>query len=123
MRTKIVFLAVTLLLLPGYLWAAEIYRDGDKSLAVGWWGQAWYQWVEEGKMKAGGDDKDLNDFLFRRSYFYIKGTATPWFSFFAHLAGDRYGQDGIAENSGKGLGSGRRGPVLAGRGGATRIRV
>jgi len=102
MHRKIFALAVTLLLLPAFAGAAEVYRDGDKSLEVGWWGQAWYQYVEEGE----ANDKDTHDFLFRRSYFYVKGTATPWFSFFAHLAGDRYGQDGLVADSGRGYGSG-----------------
>ena len=65
--------------------------------------QAWYQYVEDGK----GDDHDkaLNDFMVRRAYFYIKGQATEKVGFFAHLAADRIGQDGLDKPS-VGLGSG-----------------
>lgn len=65
--------------------------------------QAWYQYVEDGK----GDDhnKGLNDFMLRRAYFYIKGQATEKVGFFAHLASDRIGQDGLDKPS-VGLGSG-----------------
>lgn len=106
MRTVWVTLAAAAMLI-GTANAAEVWRDGDKSLELGWWGQAWYQWVEEGKVNADkGTTDDLSDFVFRRSYFYIKGTATQWLSFFAHLAGDRYGQEGQMDDSGKGLGSG-----------------
>jgi hypothetical protein len=105
MKRKIVTLVFSLLLLPGLVGAAEVYRDGDKSLSLGWWGQGWYQYIEDGKISSPGAYKDLNDFQFRRSYFYIDGTVTPWFSFFAHLAGDRLGQEGL-DNSSNGLGSG-----------------
>lgn len=56
----------------------------------------------------GKNDDDLNDFLIRRSYFYLKGTLTPELSFFVHFAGDKLGMDEIKDDSSKGLGSGLR---------------
>jgi len=64
--------------------------------------QTWYQFVEDGKK---GGTKDLHDFMARRFYFYLKGEVTPKIGFFAHIAGDRLGQDGL-DKSGVGLGSG-----------------
>jgi len=94
-------------LTPATLWSMEIYKKGDISLNAGWWGQVWYQYVSD--MDTNGDgkhDNNLNDFLIRRSYFYIKGNATPALSFFAHFAGDKLGMDEIHNDSSKGLGSG-----------------
>ena len=78
------------------------YIDSHK-IKAGMRVQAWYQYVEDGK----GDnhDKALNDFMVRRAYFYIKGQATEKVGFFAHLAADRIGQDGLDKPS-VGLGSG-----------------
>lgn len=75
----------------------------DKQLRgeIGCWTQVWYQYVEHGK-KDGGD---LNDFMARRFYLYLKGDVTPYFSFFTHIAADRIGQDGLDKPS-LGLGSG-----------------
>ena len=64
--------------------------------------QGWYQLVEDGA-PAGGDD--LNDFLLRRAYLSLAGHATPKIGFFAHLATDRLGQEGLDVPS-LGLGSG-----------------
>ena len=64
--------------------------------------QGWYQYVEDGKK---GGTKDLHDFMIRRFYFYLKGEVTPKMGFFAHIAADRVGQDGL-DKSGLGLGSG-----------------
>jgi hypothetical protein len=58
--------------------------------------------MEDGK-KSG--TKNLNDFMLRRFYFYLSGEVTPKIGFFAHIAGDRIGQDGL-DNSSVGLGSG-----------------
>ncbi|MDI6776601.1 MAG: selenite/tellurite reduction operon porin ExtI [Syntrophales bacterium] len=74
----------------------------EHKLKAGLWLQAWYQFVEDGKNN--GND-DLHDFMFRRFYFYLKGEATPQLGFFAHIAGDRIGQEGL-NDSGQGLGSG-----------------
>ncbi len=78
------------------------YIESHK-IKVGMRVHAWYQYVEDGK----GDnhDKALNDFMVRRAYFYIKGQATEKVGFFAHLAADRNGQDGLDKPS-VGLGSG-----------------
>ncbi|NOQ47283.1 MAG: porin [Desulfobulbaceae bacterium] len=95
------------LLLPSMAMSMEIYKKDDVSLSAGWWGQAWYQYVSDMDTNDDGVyDDDLNDFLIRRSYFYLKGTVTPDLSFFVHFAGDKLGMDEITNNSGKGLGSG-----------------
>lgn len=67
---------------------------------IGFWGQAWYQWVEDGK-----GDENLNDFVLRRAYFYLKGQVTDYVGFFTHVASDKVGQEGL-DNSSLGLGSG-----------------
>jgi len=99
MSRKILLLLVGLILLPSLAGAVELYRDGDISLSVGYWGQAWYQYVNPEA------DEELNDFMIRRTYFSVKGTATPEISFFMHYAGDRIGQEGL-DNSSYGLGTG-----------------
>jgi predicted porin len=66
---------------------------GDNAnLEVGIWAQAWYQWVEDGKVTASGTE-DLNDFLIRRAYLYLKGDVTDLVSFFTHLAQDKAGMN------------------------------
>jgi hypothetical protein len=85
----------------------ELYKKNDMSFGAGWWGQAWYQYVSDMDTdKDGAVDDHLNDFLVRRSYFYLKGTVTPELSFFVHFAGDKLGMDEITNNSDDGLGSG-----------------
>lgn len=64
--------------------------------------QTWYQFVEDGKKNG---TKNLHDFMARRFYFYLNGEITPDIGFFAHIAADRIGQDGL-DNSSLGLGSG-----------------
>ncbi len=64
--------------------------------------QTWYQFMEDGKK---GGTKDLHDFMVRRFYFSLKGEVTPQMGFFAHIAADRIGQDGLDKPS-VGLGSG-----------------
>jgi hypothetical protein len=73
--------------------AAGIKADlGDNAnLEAGIWAQAWYQWVEDGKVVTATDTEDLNDFLIRRAYFYLKGDVTDRVSFFTHLAQDKAG--------------------------------
>ena len=58
----------------------------QEKVDIGFWAQAWYQYVENGK-----NNKGLNDFMIRRAYFYIKGQPTDYLSFFAHIAVDRLG--------------------------------
>ena len=74
----------------------------EHKLKAGVWLQTWYQFVENGKNNG---NNDLHDFMVRRFYFYLKGEATPQLGFFAHIASDRIGQEGL-DNSGQGLGSG-----------------
>jgi hypothetical protein len=78
--------------------------DEQANLEVGIWAQPWFQWVEDGKVTATGTE-DLNDFMIRRAYLYLKGNVTDLVSFFTHVASDRVGQDGL-DNSSVGLGSG-----------------
>jgi hypothetical protein len=77
---------------------AEI--DEQTKGEIGIWMQTWYQWVEDGK-----GDEDVNDFMIRRAYMYLKGDVTKYVSFFTHIASDRIGQDGLDRPS-VGLGSG-----------------
>ena len=76
---------------------------------IGIWMQAMYQWVEDGKIN-GSKYEDLNDFMIRRAYMYLKGDVTKYVSFFTHLASDKVGMEtptgGSLDNSGMGLGSG-----------------
>ncbi|MBW2647879.1 MAG: hypothetical protein JRE23_17250, partial [Deltaproteobacteria bacterium] len=94
MCKKFLIAIVALLLVPSMAWSLEVYRDGDTSLGIGYFGQAWYQWVENGKDSDadGQGDKGLNDFQVRRSYLSIKGSATPMLDFFVHYSLDRAGQ-------------------------------
>lgn len=76
---------------------------------VGIWMQTWYQWVEDGKIH-GNKYEDLNDFMIRRAYMYLKGDVTKHVSFFAHVASDKVGMEmptgGTLDRPGLGLGSG-----------------
>jgi hypothetical protein len=63
--------------------------DEQAHLEVGIWAQTWYQWVEDGK----GGTEDLNDFLIRRAYLYLKGDVTDLVSFFTHAATDKAGME------------------------------
>ena len=106
MIRKFLLFCLGLVLVPAMAWSLEVYRDGDTALNVGYWGQAWYQYV--GDFDRDGDgvwDDDLNDFMVRRTYFNIGGTVTRELSFFVHYAGDRIGQEGL-DNPSMGLGSG-----------------
>ena len=75
--------------------------DENTNADISFWTQGWYQFVEDGK---NGTD-NLNDFMARRAYLCLKGQITDSISFFAHIASDRVGQDGL-DNSSLGLGSG-----------------
>ncbi|WP_456434496.1 selenite/tellurite reduction operon porin ExtI [Thermosulfuriphilus sp.] len=107
MFKKVCLTLFFLLLFPAMVWSVEVYREGDMSFHVGFWGQAWYQYVDDYRdtNNDGKGDESLNDFMTRRAYFYVKGIINPWFSFFLHYAGDRLGQDGL-DNPSVGLGSG-----------------
>lgn len=106
MLRKFLLLLMGLVLLPSMAWSFELYRDGDISLSVGYWAQAWYQYVSDYDTDEDDDPDDcLHDFMIRRSYFSIKGTATSELSFFVHFASDKIGQKDV-DDSGLGLGSG-----------------
>lgn len=106
MIRKILLFFIGLIVIPAMAWPFEVYRDGDVSLNVGFWGQAWYQYVGGYDRDADGNwDDDLNDFMIRRAYFSVQGTVTPKLDFFVHYAGDRIGQEGL-DNPSMGLGSG-----------------
>jgi len=106
MRKRMLCIFVGLMLIPSAAGAVEVYRDGDMAFDVGFWGQAWYQYVNDYDRDGDGDwDDDLHDFMVRRGYFSLNGTLTPKLSFFVHYSGDRLGQEGL-DDSGKGLGSG-----------------
>jgi len=79
----------------------EFEIDDNAKLEIGFWGQGWYQFVENGK----SNGSNLNDFMARRVYLSLKGQVTPYFEFFTHIASDRLGQEGL-NNSSLGLGSG-----------------
>jgi hypothetical protein len=79
--------------------------DEQANLEVGIWAQTWYQQVEDGRSTASGTE-DLNDFMIRRAYLYLKGDVTDLVSFFTHIASDRVGQDPDPDKHGVGLGGG-----------------
>jgi hypothetical protein len=82
-------------------WAGiKMEIDEQTKGEVGIWMQTWFQYVEDGK----GND-DLNDFLIRRAYMYLKGQVTERVSFFTHIASDKVGMEGL-DNPSVGLGSG-----------------
>jgi hypothetical protein len=74
--------------------------EAQNKIDIGFWTQAWYQHVENGK-----GDNNLNDFMLRRGYLSVKGQPTDYLSFFTHIAVDRFGQDGL-DNPSMGLGTG-----------------
>ena len=106
-------LAVVLFLVFGMLgpcWAGiKMEIDEQTRGEIGIWMQGSYQWVEKGKIN-GDEYVDLNDFMIRRAYLYLKGDVTEYVSFFTHLASDKLGMEtpsgGTLDNSGMGLGSG-----------------
>lgn len=103
---KMLLLVGVVFLLPSFALSVTVYNEGDVAVNVGFWGQAWYQYVGSYDRDGDGEwDDELNDFMIRRTYFNINGTLTPQISFFVHYAGDRIGQEGL-DNSGMGLGTG-----------------
>ncbi len=106
-KTGTIFL-VCFLLAGNYAYGGYKFELGDQDKGeIGFWSQVWYQFVEDGKdsNNDGIHDKDLNDFMIRRAYLYIRGEVTPYLGFFTHIAGDRIGQDDLDDSS-LGLGSG-----------------
>jgi hypothetical protein len=90
------------LIAPCALAGAKIKLDDDRSLELGFRLQSWYQSVGE------ATSPHINDFMFRRAYFYMEGQAYKNVSFYAHIAGDRIGQDQTPalDTPGSGLGTG-----------------
>ncbi len=82
--------------LAGYKMEINDYTKAE----IGFWMQGWYQRVEDGK-----DGADLNDFILRRAYLYLKGQVTDYFGVFTHIASDKIGAEGL-DKSGLGLGTG-----------------
>ena len=98
---KMMVVLVCVLVMAGPSWAGiKMELDDQTKGEVGLWTQAWYQFVEDGK-----GTEDLNDFIIRRAYLYLKGQVTEHVSFFTHIASDKVGQEGL-DNSGLGLGTG-----------------
>ncbi|MCK4727403.1 MAG: porin [Desulfobacterales bacterium] len=84
-------------------WAGiKMEIDEQTKGEVGIWMQTWFQHVEDGKS---GSNEDLNDFILRRAYMYLKGQVTEHVGFFTHIASDKIGQEGLDRPS-LGLGSG-----------------
>ncbi|MBN2318854.1 MAG: hypothetical protein JXR49_07245 [Acidobacteria bacterium] len=77
----------------------KINLDDDRWIHLGMRMQAWYQAVDT------EENATIHDFMIRRPYFYVQGQVHPDITFFAHIAGDRIGQDGV-DNAGYGLGTG-----------------
>jgi len=71
------------------------------SFQVGARVQGWYQAVERGAP----DASTAHDFMIRRGYVYLIGRLPSHVSLFAHVAGDRLGQQGL-DTPGLGLGTG-----------------
>lgn len=83
-------------------WATGALAQDAPSVEVGARVQGWYQAVED----AAPDGSTASDFLVRRAYVYLTGSfPTQHVSLFAHVAGDRIGQQGL-DNAGLGLGTG-----------------
>ncbi len=105
MKARLFMASILLLLVPSICFGIQVYQKGDVSLSIGYWGQAWYQYVSGFDRDGDGTfDDHLNDFMIRRTYLSVSGTATDRISFFLHYAGDRIGQEGL-DNPGVGLGS------------------
>ena len=89
-------------------WAGYKFEINDTTKGeIDFWTQVWYQYAEKASDSNGDTilDEDVNDFMIRRAYFSISGEATPYLSFFTHIAADRIGQDDLDDSS-LGLGSG-----------------
>lgn len=107
--TKMVLLCICAMASPA--WAGIKAQIDERTKGeVGIWMQTWYQWVEDGKQN-GSVYEDLNDFMLRRAYFYLKGQVTDQVSFFTHIASDKVGMETATggektDDSAHGLGSG-----------------
>ena len=71
-RRAIILLAIALVWSPGSARAEKAVQLRDASLDIGFWGQAWYQYVSNyDTNKDGIWNDELNDFLVRRAYLSI----------------------------------------------------
>jgi hypothetical protein len=73
--------------------------DEERWFELGMRLQGWYQSFGE------AGSPHINDFMLRRAYVYAEGQVYPKVTFYAHIAGDRLGQDGV-DTPGSGLGTG-----------------
>ncbi len=106
MLSRGLFVLIGILFLPFPALSVEVYKKGDVSLDVGFWGQAWYQYVDDYDRDGDGEwDDKVHDFMIRRAYLSFGGALTQRLSFFLHYSGDRIGQEGLDDSS-HGLGSG-----------------
>lgn len=105
LRRRVAPFALLVIVFSSSTSAVEVYRKDALSLDLGFWTQGWYQYISRDRLDLEGGG-GRSDFLLRRAYFSIRGTINPQVSFFAHIAGDRLGQEGLANNPGVGLGSG-----------------
>ncbi len=107
MKRILLFFIVFLFLLETPASAYEIYRTEKLDLQAGFWGQAWYQTISDGRDTDGDgrQDSGIYDTMIRRAYLYAKARYADRISLFAHLAGDRLGQDYIHNRPSLGLGA------------------
>lgn len=107
-RMVIVLFFVCGMVMPS-LAGIKMEIDEQTKGEVGIWMQSWYQRVEDGKIQDGRFE-DLNDFMIRRAYMYLKGDVTNYISFFTHVASDKVGMEkpdgSTLDRPGIGLGSG-----------------
>ncbi len=87
--------------------AMEIYKNDDFKVKAGFWGQAWYQTVSDGRDtdSDGEQDSTIYDTVIRRAYFYAGLDFRDMVSAFIHVAGDRIDQDYMHDRPSLGLGS------------------
>ncbi|MDO8539688.1 MAG: porin [Opitutaceae bacterium] len=98
---RLAIFGVAALTAMGAVQAAEIKISDGAVVNVGLRVQTWAQWTDHGA----ADGSDKIDFSARRLYLYFGGKVTPALGYFAHVAGDRLGQEGVDTPS-LGLGSG-----------------
>ncbi len=85
----------------------EVYKNENLALKSGFWGQVWYQTISDGRDTNGDgrQDSGIYDTLIRRAYFYARADIFRKIVVFAHLAGDRIGQDYMKRRPSLGLGA------------------
>ncbi len=98
---------LVIFLIPQIAGAMEIYKNDDFKVKAGFWGQAWYQTVSDGRDTDGDGKQDstIYDTLIRRAYFYAGADYRQYISTFIHVAGDRIDQDYMHDRPSLGLGS------------------